>query len=154
MNICNFIKELQSISGLEEIKPNNEGIYALRINDIRLVYFSESPDKENLFIYSSLCQIPPHEDEKLILFEQLLIANLFGKETGNSYFALDHHSHQLLLICRIPMLQLSKEMFFKELQQFISSLSHWEEIRKNFAHKHRKEIRKSEIELQKHHIKI
>ena len=131
MDFNRFIKELHSIEGLEYLKPDKNGNYSLRINHLHLVYFSETFNKKELFLFAPLCRVPADDKEKIALFDQLLSANLFGQDTGNGWFAIDNASHQILLISRIPCDLLSKHLFTEELSNLVNCLAHWKEIIKN-----------------------
>ncbi len=133
MDFERFIKELNSLEGLEYLKPDKNGTYSLRINHLHLVYFSESFNKEELYLYAPLCNIPIDDKEKIALFDQLLSANLFGQDTGRGWFAIDHSSNQILLINRISSDSLSKHFFTEELSNLVSCLVHWKKIVDHFA---------------------
>jgi len=123
-----FISELKNIEGLHDLNPDSEGCYSLRVNQDHLIYFSQSFDHRDLFMYSSIGNVPLNKHEKLDLYHKLLSANLFGNGTGQGFFALDQRFNQLLLMIRIPLTSLTPQRFITELHTFIDTLTHWKEI--------------------------
>ncbi|MFI0434748.1 MAG: type III secretion system chaperone [Parachlamydiaceae bacterium] len=121
----NFIRELKRMPQLSDLTPDDQGCYALKINQQHLICFSESFDSESLFLYAAVCPIPLSEEKRLKLYDQLFSDHLFGKETGHCTFALDHASHQLLLTDRLPLLLLTTQYFIEEVQSFIHCLLYW-----------------------------
>lgn len=128
MDFDGFISKLKSIQGLEDLQPNTNGSYSLRINRIHLIFISNSFDFKDLFLYAPVCYLPLGERERLSLFDRLLSANMFGQDTGDAWFATDAQSHQILLISRLPLFHLTTKIFSSELQKFISFLSHWKTL--------------------------
>ena len=131
-----FIKELKKTTGLEGLRSEADGSYALKINHMHLVRFAQSADHKNLYLYASLCSIPASEHEKVILFDRLLAANHFGKDTGDAWCALDENSHQMVLIDRMDLHRLDVHTFVLKLQSFISSIQHLKEITSDLSAKH------------------
>jgi len=120
-----FLKELNKIPQLEDLRPDKQGVYSLRINHIHYVYFSHAADQHALYLYAPLCPIPFNSHHKSVLFEILMTANFLAQNSGNGWFANDKLSHQIFYVSRIPEELLSKARFVAELQKFISCLSHW-----------------------------
>lgn len=125
MNFDRFIREVHHIHGLEHLRPDEDGTYALRINHAHLVYFAESNNGKHLYLYAPLCPIPFDEHEKAVLYEQVLHANLFRQNSGNAWFATDPHSNQVLLMKRIPFNHLTTGHFIDELHELVTCLAHW-----------------------------
>ena len=86
-----------------------------------------------IFKCASLGQIPDNDEQKVVLFDRLLSANLFGQDSGNGWFAKDSQFNQILFICRIPLRDLSLPIFTSQLKKMISTLSHWSEVVKNLS---------------------
>lgn len=129
-----FILALKNVEGLGELDPDSEGRYSLRINRNHLIHFSPSFDHQDLFLYASIGYVPLNDNEKLEIYDKLLSANMFGKETGRCFFALDQRFHQLLLTRRFPLHSLSKEDFIIELPSFMACLTHWKQIVDTLPH--------------------
>lgn len=133
MEFESFIKELKAIQGLDDLRPDSDGVYSLKINHMHLLYFSESSDGNDLFLYASLCHIPTDDAERLSLFDRLLNANLFGKETGEAWFAADSTTHQILLMSRLTINQLDMPAFSSILRELVTHISHWKDMIENFS---------------------
>jgi hypothetical protein len=131
MDFNSFVRELRNIEGLEDLEANREGIYSLKINDVHFIYFSGSPQGEDLFLYATVCQIPDNDEQRAALYDCLLSANLFGRDSGNGWFAKDSQFNQILLISRISLHDLSLPLFTSELKQMVGTLSHWTEVIKH-----------------------
>ncbi len=127
MNYESFIKELKRTPGLEPLHADSQGVYSLRINHEHLVQLSESSDGESLFISGPVFPVPTGDEEKLALWDRLLTSNLFAKGTRHGWFAKDPKSHQVLLIFRLTISQVTVSQFLNELQLFVDYLIHWKQ---------------------------
>lgn len=145
MNFERFIREVHHIHGLEHLQPDSNGTYALRINNLHLIYFAESHNSKSLYLYAPVCPIPIDEHEKSILYEHILNANLFRQNSGNAWFAIDPNSHQVLLMTSIPFYHLSKEHFITELHELVDCLSHWKTTITDLPQQH-KRVRHTRME--------
>lgn len=119
MNAHSLLAELGQQMNLPNLSFDNRGLSRLVFDRKIVVDLEHDEAGKVLHIYSVLGQIPPTNREKL--FEMLLSANLFGKETGGASAAIDSLTGDIL-ICRSLALDKTDSVDFQKiLENFLDA---------------------------------
>ncbi len=123
MDIHAILSQLGQQMGLPQLKLDDNRVCRL-VFDQRLVVDIEATDDEKIVhLYALAGEVPPENKEDFM--SVLLEANLFGKGTGGSSFALDHN-HQEVYLCRVILIDsLAYQDFVNLLEAFVNHLEAW-----------------------------
>ncbi len=123
MDIHSILSQLGQQMGLPQLKLDENRVCRL-VFDQRLVVDIEASDDEKIVhLYALVGEVPPEDKEAFMAL--LLEANLFGKGTGGSAFALDHNHHEVYL-CRVVLIEsLAYQEFVNMLETFVNHLEAW-----------------------------
>jgi hypothetical protein len=82
-----FMNELsKELKSEEPLAPNEQQAYSLQLKEDWSIEISELSQKGFVF-FSNLAECPHHDIEDFFL--KIMVANLFGKETGGNIIGLD-----------------------------------------------------------------
>jgi hypothetical protein len=123
MDIHAILSQLGQQMGLPQLKLDENRVCRL-IFDQKLVVDIESTDDEKIVhLYALVGPVSPEHKEDFMAV--LLEANLFGKGTGGSTFALDHN-HNDVYLCRIIAIEsIVYQDFVNILETFVNHLESW-----------------------------
>ena len=123
MDIHSILTQLGQQMGLPQLKLDENNVCRL-VFDQRLVVDIEATDNNKVIhFYALVGELPPENKEDFMA--NLLEANLFGKGTGGSAFALDHN-HQEIYLCRLLLIDsLAYQDFVNILETFVNHLEAW-----------------------------
>lgn len=123
MDIHAILSQLGDQMGLSQLKLDENRVCRLVFDQRLTVDIEASDDEKIVYIYALAGQMPPEGKEAIMA--NLLEANLFGKGTGGSSFALDHN-HQEIYLCRILSVEaLHYQDFVNILEGFVNHLEAW-----------------------------
>lgn len=128
MELEAILNELQRRFGFDQITPDKNQIYSFQINDKFILNLANSPDKTSFYLYSDIFKLNQDPQLKLSLYERLLGANLFGKETHGSFFAYDPNRSAILLIKRFDNRLVDYSLFYEEFRDFMNGLGYWDQV--------------------------
>ena len=126
MKLEEIISEFQNKYRLTNLAPDSQGVYRLGVNGQYTIYLANAVESDHFFLYADICSFYPDRDSRLWTYERLLTANLFGKETNHSYFAIDLDRSMILLIHRFDPSIPDFMSFIEEFRDFIKLLNLWE----------------------------
>lgn len=96
-----WLKELASLSGIDELSLNDEGVAAVRFGD-KANLIVELPEHDDIVhIYCPICEVPQNDQEKL--YRYLLEQNMFGLATCGASFAVDKGTERVILCYSQPI---------------------------------------------------
>ena len=79
-------------------------------------------EDRTLYIYSSIGLLPEHSEN---LLREMLLANLFGRETGGASLALGDDEREIVLTQNIDTETLLVRRFTDQLESFIDAVADW-----------------------------
>lgn len=117
-----LIKDFAMYMGITStLELDVDGAYVLPMSDSMKIRVQQNADNE-IILSAVLGALPPTADTKKV-YLQMMIANLFGRETGGSALGLDPEG-QVVLIRRIPS-QVSHTDFARYIEGFINFFETW-----------------------------
>ncbi len=90
-----------------------------------VVNLEYEPDKDELFLYTHLGRIP--QDPSLALYERLLEANFFFRQTGGGVLGIDKATGIIALAWRLPASPLTLPALEKLMETFVNTAEYWTE---------------------------
>ena len=120
-------KEVQ----LPNLNFNDKGVCTLKYDNkigVDIVYLK---DNNQCIFVSPIGNIPSIADEKY--FEQLLISNGFGTETGGSFFVLEEGENHVVLAYNFIASTFSFELFKTALKNFVNLVEELQKKHKNLC---------------------
>lgn len=82
-----FIAEVRKETGIEALVPDDSGLVMVNIDEKYNVNLQFVEATGNILCFIEVAQISPDADRHV--YRDLLVAGLFGKETGGGYFTLE-----------------------------------------------------------------
>lgn len=134
MELETILSELKRRFGFDNILPDSNKIYSLEINSKYVLNLANAPNSADFYLYSDILTLNQDNQLKLRIYERLLGANLFGKETHGSFFAFDSTRSTVLLIKRFDSKQVDYSTFYDEFREFINGLGYWEKVMEEKKH--------------------
>ena len=117
-----LIKNFAAYIGITStLEFDSDGAYVLPIRDLVKIRVRENADNEIVFS-ASLGEIAPSADANKV-YLQMMIANLFGRETGGSALGLDAEGN-VVMTRRIPA-EVSYEDFARYIESFMNFSETW-----------------------------
>ena len=110
-----FLAEVRKVSGIESLKADESGLVSVRVDDAYNVnlQFVEATGKILCFI--EVATLP--KDAPAVVFRDLLVGGLFGKDTAGGYFAVEPESETVVYNYFFDL-----ETTAKDVEEFISTL--------------------------------
>jgi hypothetical protein len=128
MELENILGELQRRFGFGNFEADSNDVYSLQINDKFILNLAKASDRLSFYLYSDIFNFNQDSSNKLVIFERLLGANLFGNETHGSFFAFDLSRATILLIKRFDTRLVDYPVFYEEFRDFINGLGYWDKV--------------------------
>ncbi|AHK63678.1 hypothetical protein BOKEGFJH_00800 [Chlamydia avium] len=117
-----LIKNFATYIGITStLEFDADGAYVLPISDLVKIRVRENADNEIVFS-ASLGELAPSADTNKV-YLQMMVANLFGRETGGSALGLDSEGH-VVMTRRIPA-EVSYEDFARYVESFMNFSETW-----------------------------
>ena len=125
MNTDDVIQAIATAMGVPELRLDDHGCARLRVDDRLDVNFEASGSSHLLHVYCTLGPVPSADRERT--FEQLLMANLFGADTGGATLAIDAEFNEVVLCTDVGNHGWTNELIMSRLQRFIDAAETWQE---------------------------
>lgn len=103
--------------------PNEDGLFWLDFEPGLKISVGEKKGNEIIF-YACLTALPQKNREEFLL--KLMMANLFGRETGGSVLGLDQEGENVSLRRCLPN-DVTFKVFYELLEQFVNYAHVWDE---------------------------
>ena len=120
------VKELITSIGLEfglKLELNEDSVASLIVDDRFEIEFEYVEDGDNLFVTYALGKLAGKGNEGI--YKALLDANLYGKETGGSIFAIDERSNEVILFFQVKAGETNYEQFRPLMERYLNTLIDW-----------------------------
>ncbi|EGK68813.1 hypothetical protein CAB1_0031 [Chlamydia abortus LLG] len=117
-----LIKSFATYIGITStVEFDADGAYVLPISDLVKIRVLQNADNE-IVLNAFLGELPPSSDTNKA-YLQMMVANLFGRETGGSALGLDSEGH-IVMTRRIPE-EVSYEDFARYVESFMNFSETW-----------------------------
>ncbi len=116
--IKNFAAYMGMTSSLE---LDAEGAYLLPLSDLAKIRILQNADND-IVLHAFLGELPASADVNKV-YAQMMVGNLFGRETGGAALGLDAEGH-IVMVQRIPG-ESSAEDFSRYMERFINFSEAW-----------------------------
>ncbi|MEF9496780.1 MULTISPECIES: CesT family type III secretion system chaperone [Chlamydia] len=117
-----LIKNFATYIGITStLEFDADGAYVLPISDLVKIRVLQNADNEIVFS-AFLGELAPSADTNKV-YLQMMVANLFGRETGGSALGLDSEGH-VVMTRRIPE-EVSYEDFARYIESFMNFSETW-----------------------------
>lgn len=115
-----LLDELAHITGLDSLKAEDDGGCAIQLDNIiiNMQYFEET---RQCYLLSRLFSIPANTDEKNRLYEKLLTANCFFRETGGGIIGIDGSINAVTYAVKFDITHLHGSDFASFIENFINT---------------------------------
>ena len=123
MNANDLLGELGQQMGLGKIEVSDDNTCRLIFDEKLIVDFEPSNDGKQLYVYSVLCSVAHGEQDGF--YRRLLLANLFGRETGGASFGLDDETEEVIMFRSFPLETTDFQVFREGLEFFLNGLEEW-----------------------------
>ena len=123
MHLDNYIRQLAiELEFIDELLPSEHGLYALPIEEGLVIFVRSLQQGQGLYFFAPLFAYPDKDEENLLM--DLMSANLFGQQTGQTVLALDQEGEQFTLSWTEPY-NMSYYEFYDALELFTNYASYW-----------------------------
>jgi hypothetical protein len=127
-----FIEQLSIDMGFEQaLDANEDGSYSLRLEPDIDVNLREGTDQAIMF-HSKLAELPVHNTEDFLV--KVMIANLFGRETGGAALGLDNEGKKVVLMDFL-LNEENYRHFHDRLEDFVNYVEAWRQETLEFSEK-------------------
>lgn len=109
-----------------EIEEDEYRVIRIWINDQHLIHLRNSPDEKLFYLYAKVSSLPP-QPHQVKIYETLLEANLFGKQTGLAVLAIQIKSNSIILMRTFETSVTTFESYSRGFQDFMNYLVYWKE---------------------------
>lgn len=117
-----LLSDFGNTIGIPDLQADSSGICMLAFDDIEVV-IQHIQDGDILLLYGYLGPIPP--DNQASLFEFLLSANSFFRDTGGSTIGIDKITNAIGLHIAYPIVALDNQSFENLLENFVNLAESW-----------------------------
>lgn len=117
-----LLSDFGNTIGIPDLRADSSGICMLAFDDIEVV-IQHIQDGDMLLLYGYLGPIPP--DNQSTLFEYLLSANSFFRDTGGSTIGIDKTTNAIGLHIAYPISALENQSFENLLENFVNMAESW-----------------------------
>ena len=117
-----LLSDFGNTIGIPDLQADSSGICMLAFDDIEVV-IQHIQDGDILLLYGYLGPIPPEHHESL--FEYLLCANSFFRDTGGSTIGIDKTTNAIGLHIAYPIVALDNQSFENLLENFVNMAEAW-----------------------------
>lgn len=125
METALLLAELGRLLGMDDLKLNVNGVASLQFDKRMTTHFEPMPDGEHLLMYAAVCKWPEEPSEQVALATMFLEANLWGRGTAGSVFALDSGEGEIVLERQIPLATVTSDSMRRQLEQFVEVVDLW-----------------------------
>jgi len=116
---------------LEEILKGEPGVamgdgtlYRMVINDEQNLHIRSFSEERFFYLYAKVGELP-EGSRRAELLESLLESNLFGQESGGSFFSWHRQSNTLVLMATFDTTVATYQQYTSRLQLFVDYVVHW-----------------------------
>jgi hypothetical protein len=117
-----LVSDLGKEVGIPELELDEDGYCCLFFDDV-VVNMEWDDENERLLLYTSVGDIP--EDGREELFEKLLDANLFWKNTGGATLSIDNGEKRVVMTYELLLANVSFADFKTVLENFVNVAEAW-----------------------------
>ncbi len=111
--------------GLTGLTLDQNGICSILINDLFEINLAYDEESDHLILFTNLGE---PEDESPEVYENLLEANLFWKDTEGGTICLDSESGDVLLVLIMRIAGIDEDSFKKTVSAFSEGAERWIEL--------------------------
>ena len=129
-----FLSDVRNASGIESLTPDESGLVSVRVDDAYNVnlQFLEATGKVLCFV--EVATLP--SDASRVVYRDLLVGGLFGKETAGGHFALEPESETVVYNYFFDLEEAAKDVeeFIRTLEKILQLCDIWAgRIRRNLS---------------------
>ncbi len=129
-----FLSDVRSASGIESLTPDESGLVSVRVDDAYNVnlQFVEATGKVLCFV--EVATLPP--DASKVVYRDLLVGGLFGKDTAGGYFAVEPESESVVYNYFFDLEEAAKDVeeFVHTVEKILQLCDIWaERIRRDLS---------------------
>ena len=118
-NFQKLLDELAKITGLDSLTMEADGGCAIKLDNI-IINMQYIEDTEQCYFFSQLFPIPAQQDIQNNLFEKLLIANCFYRETSGGILGIDKELDAVTYATKFGIANISANDFVNFIEEFIN----------------------------------
>jgi len=118
-----LINELGAATGIEGLRPDEDGAVQLLFGDALPVFIQPDPEREYVSLYAVVGLVGETIRGPLML--ELLSASLFGREANGATFAIEETMGQIVLQRQERLAGLTYAGFQRVLESFIEAAEAW-----------------------------
>ena len=130
MHLKDLIMEYGQEKGNSTVRLDETGHCHLLINNEITLSFEVDEEKNRFYMYALVGMVGPQYREKL--FEEILSADLYNKETGGATLGLDKHRDEIILSRYFSLTDLDYVDFKRFLESFLGQVTHWKQYIQDF----------------------
>ncbi len=125
MNFNELIEKFNNNSPHLNLECDEVGVVRFFVGDEHLIYMRGNLDDSFFFLYASAGNLPKTNEEKAILYQKLLEANLFGDGVGLACLAIHQESDKIILTQTFDMQYTDYYAFEAAYKSFLRHLNYW-----------------------------
>lgn len=119
-NFQKMLDELATITGLDSLAIEDNGGCAIKLDNI-IINMQYIEDTEQCYFFSVLFPIPIQLEEKNSLYERLLVANCFFRDTGGGILGIDKGIDAVTYAAKFSIANISGSDFANYLEDFVNT---------------------------------
>ena len=110
-----FLAEVRKVSGIESLKADESGLVSVRVDDAYNVNLQFVEDTGKILCFVEVAELP--KGAPAVVFRDLLVGGLFGRDTAGGYFAVEPESETVVYNYFFDL-----ETAAKDVEEFIATL--------------------------------
>jgi hypothetical protein len=104
---------------------NPGGTLALAFDNDLTINLEHDASQDVLHLYAIVGQEPADHDARPAFYRQLLVANVFGHDTGGASLGVDDNSGEVLLTFRLPLAGADVAVLRDAVQSMVAAAAGW-----------------------------
>jgi len=131
---ADFLAKVAEVTKLDALVPDQDGLVGLRVEDTYTLNLQHIENSGKILCFVEVTKLPKDADKTV--YRNLLVAGLFGTDTGGGYFAVEPESETVVYnyLFDFDPATADPEAFAETLEQILSLVDIWAaRIRDNLA---------------------
>ena len=125
MNFNELIQQFSKYNSHLTIDCDEIGVVRFFVNNDHLIYMRNALDDKTYFLYAQVGELPIINNEKLICYQKLLEANLFGDGVGQANLSIHLDTNSIILTQTFNAQYTDYSAFEDAYHRFFNYLCYW-----------------------------
>ena len=122
-NVNHCLRSLGDLIGIDDLILDDGGICCLSFDDDIMVTIQFDEQERQIIFFTPLGEVK--DENRMTVYEKMLSANLFWRETGGATLSFEKESDMAVLLDRFPIQGFDPLIFQDSIQDFVNMAETW-----------------------------